>query len=172
MEQSKAFRARPTLCNEVDYLVDVADKNYKRQGIKNAASLVCDMALELEELNVEEEEQVVEEQVIRLDREISSPEGSNGNYPDNFRTADKQAKRVDKIGQSGISMIRFNVEFDIEKNYDYLLIKDADGRVVEKIDGQGQKTIEVESSFAEILFYSDGMTSGQGFTISDIELHR
>ncbi len=173
MEQAQAFRERPSLCREVDYLVRTADKEFKKRGIQDASNLVCDMALELESLSIDDDNgNEIEEQVIRLDKEISSPVGEDGSYPDNFRTTDKKAKLIDQIGQNGVSRIRFDVEFDIEKGYDFMLVEDENGNVLEKIDGQGQKTVEVEASRVKILFYSDGMTGGRGFRITNIELYR
>jgi hypothetical protein len=50
------FKESPSLCHSVDYMVDMAREDFKKQGIKAAADMVCEMILELEELNAEVDE--------------------------------------------------------------------------------------------------------------------
>ena len=161
--QVKAFLNEPTLCDSMESLMSYADKPFKKMALKDAYAIACSNQMSD---SIDEEPQ---SQVIKLNKVISSPVGYRGHYQNNFREGD-EAKMVDSVGQEGVQSIKFSVSFDIEANYDFLLIKDAEGNVVEKIDGQGTMEVEVESSFVDILFFSDGRTGGEGFKISNIEL--
>lgn len=175
-KQATAFKQNPELCDQVDYLVQVADKPVTKHGIREAHKLVCDIAGGQNPGNGDDfggdDGDFQDDGIVRLDRVITSPVEADGNYPNNFRNPNYEPKKVADLGADDVKTIRFTVSFDIEKNFDYLLIVDAQGNTVEKIDGQGEKQVEVDSTHVEFFFYSDGRSGGKGFKVQNIELQK
>jgi thermitase len=75
----------------------------------------------------------------------------------------------------GARYVRVVVErFDLEKNFDFLTVKDAQGEVVERITGKG-KTFVTEFAVGDTVvleFQSDAAVFGWGFRVSELQFIR
>ena len=164
IDHAQMFKSNPALCNNLSTLVNLAEKPAQKKGITDAHKIVC------EGTAITNDDSGFQDNVTILDKIIESPLGENGEYKNNFRDSDYQPKFVDQVGGSDVKQIKINVDFDIEEHYDYLLIKDAQNQIIEKIDGTGQKEILINSNQAKFFFYSDGRSAGKGFIIDQIEV--
>ena len=75
----------------------------------------------------------------------------------------------------GAKFIRVKVaRYDLEKNYDFLRVRDASRSEIEKVSGQGSEftTDYVEGDTVIIEFSSDSSVNGWGFQVNEVEVIR
>lgn len=72
----------------------------------------------------------------------------------------------------GAKFLRLKIEkYDLEKNYDFITVKNASRQVVEKVSGKGEAVVTeyVEGSTIHATFTSDRSVDGWGFKIVEVE---
>lgn len=73
---------------------------------------------------------------------------------------------------AGAKFVRLKIEkYDLEKNYDFITVKNASRQVVEKFSGQGEGAVSeyVEGDTIHATFTSDRSVDGWGFKIVEVE---
>jgi subtilisin family serine protease len=85
------------------------------------------------------------------------------------------AKLTSTISVPGAKFLRLVVEkLDVEKNYDFLTIKDFNGGVLERLTGKGDNIITdyVEGDTLTVEFTSDSSQTAWGFSIKEVQIIR
>lgn len=91
--------------------------------------------------------------------ETNHPYGHNVNMERTFKV-------------EGAKFLRLKIaKYDLEKNYDFITVKNASRQVVEKVSGKGEalSTEYVEGDTIHATFTSDRSVDGWGFIVEEVE---